>query len=93
MNASQRNERQTFPRLEHDVVGFDDDLNKLVEFLLREEEGNRIASICGMGGLGKTTLAKMVYNHHKIKQHSSLRSLIRALYNFRTPIRTTLKYL
>ena len=69
LNASQRSERQTFPRLEHDVVGFGDDLNKLVEFLLREEEGNRIASICGMGGLGKTTLAKMVYNHHKIEQH------------------------
>nr|POE61813.1 putative disease resistance protein [Quercus suber] len=46
LNASQRNERQTFPRLDHDVVGFDDDLNKLVEFLLREEEGNRVASIC-----------------------------------------------
>ena len=69
LNASQRDERQTYPRLEHDVVGFDDDLKKLVEFLLGEEEGNRVASICGMGGLGKTTLAKMVYNHHEIEQH------------------------
>ena len=68
-NERKREERQTFSHLDHDVVGFDDDLNKLVEFLLKEGEGKRVASICGMGGLKKTTLAKMVYNHHKIKQY------------------------
>uniref|UniRef100_A0A2N9GL59 NB-ARC domain-containing protein n=1 Tax=Fagus sylvatica TaxID=28930 RepID=A0A2N9GL59_FAGSY len=46
------------------------------EFLLKEEEGNRVASICGMGGLGKTTLAKMVYNHDKVKQHFDCRAWI-----------------
>ena len=61
-NERKREERKTFSHLDHDVVGFDDDLNKLVEFLLKEGEDSRVASIYGMGGLGKTTLAKMVYN-------------------------------
>ncbi|KAF3968571.1 hypothetical protein CMV_007563 [Castanea mollissima] len=75
-NERQREQRQTFSHLEHDVVGFDDDLNKLVEFLLKEGVDNRVASICGMGGLGKTTLAKMVYNYREVKQHFDCRAWV-----------------
>uniref|UniRef100_A0A2N9FMZ5 AAA+ ATPase domain-containing protein n=1 Tax=Fagus sylvatica TaxID=28930 RepID=A0A2N9FMZ5_FAGSY len=76
LNERQREQRQTYSHLEHDVVGLGDDLNKLMAFLLKKEEGNRVASICGMGGLGKTTLAKMVYNHDKVKQHFDCRAWV-----------------
>ena len=70
LNEPQPEQRKTCPYLEDDPVGFNNDLDKLVEILLKEEEGNtRVASICGMGGLGKTTLARMVYNDPRVKQY------------------------
>ncbi|KAM3695499.1 hypothetical protein ACJW31_07G136600 [Castanea mollissima] len=71
LNEPQPEPIKTCPYLEKfDTVGFEEDLDKLVEILLNEEEGNtRVASICGMGGLGKTTLASMVYDHPRVKQY------------------------
>ena len=71
LNETQRERRETYSHAERVVVGLDDDTNRLVEFLLNEKG---VASICGMGGLGKTTLAKMVYNHHEVKQYFDLRA-------------------
>lgn len=44
----------------------------LVAHLVNEQDGEKyyqIVSICGMGGLGKTTPAQKIYNHPKVKHH------------------------
>ncbi|CAI8596114.1 unnamed protein product [Vicia faba] len=58
---------------ESSIYGRDDDKKKLKEILLLEDgcdSGSKIGvvSIVGMGGLGKTTLAKLLYNDPHVKE-------------------------
>ncbi|GMP42108.1 hypothetical protein CsSME_00011958 [Camellia sinensis var. sinensis] len=59
--------------VEADVVGREDDKNKIVDQLLSKEfdrEGDiSVIPVIGMGGLGKTTLAQVVYNDDRVKKH------------------------
>ncbi|PKU78940.1 Disease resistance protein RPP13 [Dendrobium catenatum] len=46
---------------EDQLVGIDEPRRKLTNLLIRDEKQCRVISVLGMGGLGKTTLTKRVY--------------------------------
>ncbi|XP_027096850.2 putative disease resistance protein At1g50180 [Coffea arabica] len=56
---------------DEDVVELPDDVEQLVKYLLNEvaERKISVASIYGMGGIGKTTLARKVYHHDRVEQY------------------------
>jgi hypothetical protein len=68
--------RQTHSALDEseEIHGRDGDKAEVVKLLLDQpdQKNVQILPIIGMGGLGKTTLAKMVYNDHRVQKHFEL---------------------
>ncbi|KAB1225344.1 Disease resistance protein RGA2 [Morella rubra] len=61
--------------LEEDVIGRDEDKKAVIALLLDSNVGEKISilPIVGIGGLGKTALAQLVFNDQKVKQHFELK--------------------
>ncbi|CAH2047282.1 unnamed protein product, partial [Thlaspi arvense] len=63
----ERERHQTFSRdSESDLVGLEVNTKKLVNMMVKENNV-QVVSITRMGGLGKTTLARQIFNHKMVK--------------------------
>ncbi|KAF8105614.1 hypothetical protein N665_0157s0182 [Sinapis alba] len=61
--------RQTFPRSsEKGLVGVEESVEELVGHLVKNDN-IKVVSISGMGGIGKTTLARQVFHHDSVRRH------------------------
>lgn len=73
VSRRRQQQRRTYSHhVEEDFVGLDDDVEQLVAKLVKEEDADRnyqVVSITGMGGIGKTTIAKKIYHHVDVRSH------------------------
>lgn len=76
VNERLRQLRRSSPRgQERDIVGLHKDTDTLVQLISKGNQW-RAVSIVGMGGIGKTTLAKRIYNHEELRGHFSCRAWV-----------------
>ncbi|KAJ8625731.1 hypothetical protein MRB53_034261 [Persea americana] len=70
--------------IESEVCGRDDEKEKLIDSLINsgDEEVLSVIPIVGMGGLGKTTLAQLIFNDERVRTHFDLKMWVDASANF-----------
>ncbi|KAH0664906.1 hypothetical protein KY285_026112 [Solanum tuberosum] len=77
--------RHSNPVNDEEIVGFENDTEKMIQYLIRGTNELDVLSIVGMGGQGKTTIARKVYNNDIIVSCFDVRAwcIISQTYNRR----------
>ena len=77
-------ETHSYVSPDENIVGRDDDKEKIIRLLMQQNAGRNVGviPIAGMGGLGKTTLAKLAYNDDRVVSYFQLRMWVCVSENF-----------
>ena len=67
---------------EADLVGIEKPKRQLIDLLFQEEQGKVVIPIYGMGGLGKTTVAKQVFDDPKVKKRFKMHAWVTVSQSF-----------
>ncbi|KAF3643403.1 putative nuclear transcription factor Y subunit B-10 isoform X2 [Capsicum annuum] len=79
VSGTRETRRPSTSLVESDVFGRKNEIEKLIDRLTSKDASEKnltVVPIVGMGGMGKTTLAKAVYNDEKVKHHFGLKAWI-----------------
>uniref|UniRef100_M1A864 Tospovirus resistance protein A n=1 Tax=Solanum tuberosum TaxID=4113 RepID=M1A864_SOLTU len=78
--------RHSNPVTDEEIVGFGNDTEKIIQYLIRGTNELDVVPIVGMGGQGKTTIARKVYNSANIVSHFDVQAwcIVSQTYNRRT---------
>ncbi|GMY30895.1 disease resistance protein RPM1-like [Fagus crenata] len=89
-NSDSRSDTWHDPRMaslfieEAEVVGIESHREKLIKWLVEGSSNRLVFSVVGIGGLGKTTLVKKVYENDKVAAHFDSRAWITVSQSYKT---------